>query len=411
MILEFYPNRATLTFYSTLNLLYSNIKMPIAETIAIGTELLLGEIQDTNTHFIALQLRNAGIDFYRATMLGDNPGRIAKAVKEAATRADIVITSGGLGPTVDDPTREAIALAAGVELEFHEELWNQVQDRFRRYGRKPTENNRRQAYIPRGATAITNPVGTAPAFYIEIDGCIVVSLPGVPRELETLLVDTVIPLFHDRFHLKAVLRSVVIHAATAGESQIDEWVADLETGANPTVGLLAHPGITDIRITARADSEEEANHMIAGLREEVIKRIGQSYFGDDETTLEQVVNQMLADKDMRAFILLNGFDRTFETRIEKLEPRQIFVFTSTEDNPSSPELEIARTSGYEIIIRADLFKMTDQTNLAFTFITPEEEKSITRSHGGHPELAQTWAENMLLDFIRRYLYNKNNRQE
>ncbi len=104
--------------------------MPIAETIAIGTELLLGEIQDTNTHYIACQFRKAGIDFYRATMIGDNPVRIAQAVKEAAARSDIVITSGGLGPTVDDPTREAIAMAAGVELEFQEDLWEQIQERF-----------------------------------------------------------------------------------------------------------------------------------------------------------------------------------------------------------------------------------------------------------------------------------------
>ncbi len=152
------------------------------------------------------------------------------------------------------------------------------------------ENNRRQAYIPHGATAITNPVGTAPAFFIELDGCIVICLPGVPRELETLLDEYVFPLLHQRFHLQSVFKSVVIHAAGAGESQIDEWVSDLESGANPTVGLLAHPGVTDIRITARADSEEEANRMVRQMHTEVIHRIGESYFGDDSTSLEEVVN-------------------------------------------------------------------------------------------------------------------------
>ncbi len=117
------------------------------------------------------------------------------------------------------------------------------------------------------------------------------SLPGVPRELETLLSDYVFPLIQERFQLKSVFRSVVIHAAGAGESQIDEWISDLESGSNPTVGLLAHPGITDIRITARADSEEQAASMVEDLHTEIIKRIGNSYFGDDSITLEQVVNQ------------------------------------------------------------------------------------------------------------------------
>jgi nicotinamide-nucleotide amidase len=233
-------------------------------------------------------------------------------------------------------------------------------------------------------------------------------LPGVPREMETLLEDFVFPLLHQRFQLQSVFKSIVIHAAGAGESQIDEWVSDLESGANPTVGLLAHPGITDIRITARADSEDEAKQMVNQMHSEIITRIGDSYFGDDETTLEQVVNQQLLNKKWRAFLLLHGFDRGLEMRTEILLPKQIYVFTSNEDDPSSPELELARTSGYQIIIRADLFSGKDQTNLAFTFFGPDGEKSLSRSHGGHPGLAQLWAENYLLDFIRRYLYNKTN---
>lgn len=383
--------------------------MPVAETIAIGTELLLGEIQDTNTYYLACQLRKAGIDFYRATIIGDNPIRIAQTIKDAVSRADIVITSGGLGPTVDDPTREAVALAAGVELEFHEELWEQIKERFLRYGRSPTENNRRQAYIPQGAHAITNPVGTAPAFYIEIDSKVVICLPGVPRELETLLEIAVFPMLHQRFQLRSVFKSVVLHAVGAGESQIDEWVSDLESGANPTVGLLAHPGITDIRITARADTEDEADRMVNQIHTEIVRRIGNSYFGDDSTTLEEVVNRQLVEKDWKAFILLHGFEKGLENRTEILFPKQLYVFSSSVDDPSSPELEIAKTSGYQIVIRADLFKGTDQTNLAFTFFSPDGEKSVTRSHGGHPGLAEIWAENMLLDFMRRYLYNITNR--
>lgn len=379
--------------------------MPNAETIAIGTELLLGEIQDTNTYFIAQELRKAGIDYFRATMIGDNPFRISQVVREVASRSDIIITSGGLGPTVDDPTREAIALAAGVSLEFREDLWEQIKERFRRYGKAPTENNKRQAFIPKGATPIINPVGTAPAFFLEIDNCLVFSLPGVPRELETLLNSSVLPIVRERFQLKSIFKSVVIHAAGAGESQIDEWVSDFEKGANPTVGLLAHPGITDIRITARADSEEEAIQMVQEMRTKIIASIGDSYFGDDGTTLEQVVNRLLFERDWRVFILLHGFTNGLVNRLQNLEPHQIYVYNSDEDNPSSPELDIARTSGYQIVIRADLYPGENQTNLAFTFSSPKEEKTFSRSHGGHPGLAQQWAENILLDFLRRYLYN------
>src|SRR4030065_1529534 len=131
--------------------------MPSTEIITIGTEILLGEIVDTNAHSIARRLRDLGIDIYRKTTVGDNSQRIATAIQYALTGCDIVLTTGGLGPTVDDPTREAVALAFGVELEFSEQLWDQIQQKYKSYNRVPTENNRRQAYIPQGAKGIKNP--------------------------------------------------------------------------------------------------------------------------------------------------------------------------------------------------------------------------------------------------------------
>src|SRR5512133_3302548 len=142
--------------------------MPSAEIITIGTEILLGEIVDTNARYIARQLRDAGIDLYRKTTVGDNAQRIAQALQQALERCDIVLTTGGLGPTVDDPTREAVALAMGVETEFRPELWEQIEERMSRFGRKPTENQKRQAYIPQGAIPVSNAVGTAPAFIFEV---------------------------------------------------------------------------------------------------------------------------------------------------------------------------------------------------------------------------------------------------
>jgi nicotinamide-nucleotide amidase len=158
--------------------------MTSAEIITIGTEILLGEIVDTNTRYIARTLRGLGVDLYRTITIGDNVERIAEAIRSSMEHADIVITTGGLGPTIDDPTREAVAKAIGVETEFREDLWQQVVETIARYGRKPSENQKRQAFVPQGALGLKNPVGTAPCFIVETPRNAVMSLPGVPNEME-----------------------------------------------------------------------------------------------------------------------------------------------------------------------------------------------------------------------------------
>src|SRR5512146_2801623 len=168
--------------------------MPTAEIITIGTELLLGEIQDTNTSYMARGLRDMGVDLYRTTTVGDNQERIAQVIREALTRCQIIVTTGGLGPTVDDPTRQAVALALGVELEYRPELWEQISNRIlHRYGRQPSANNMRQAWIPAGTIPVGNPVGTAPSFICEIGESCIASLPGVPREMEYLFQNALVP--------------------------------------------------------------------------------------------------------------------------------------------------------------------------------------------------------------------------
>ncbi len=202
--------------------------MPTSEILTIGTEILLGEIVDTNARLIARRLRSYGIDIFRTMSIGDNPTRIAEAVNEALLRANIIITTGGLGPTVDDPTRDAIAEAFGVPTVYHEALWAQVVERFARFNRYPTENNKKQAYLPQGAEPIENPVGTAPAFMMETEDGAVISLPGVPREMEYILDHTVLPYLQGRFGLTSTLKIRILHTAGVGESQIDEKISDLE---------------------------------------------------------------------------------------------------------------------------------------------------------------------------------------
>src|SRR5919109_3521289 len=281
--------------------------MPSAEIITIGTEILLGEIVDTNTRYIARTLRGMGVNIYRTITIGDNVERIAEAINHSMQRAEIVITTGGLGPTVDDPTREAVAKAAGVELEFREDLWEQVVSVISRYGRKPSENQKRQAYVPKGAIGISNPVGTAPCFIVEhsfahsapekhrdysersgredeagVRESVVISLPGVPNEMEYILHESIIPYLQKRFNLDQIIKIRILHCAGLGEGLIDEKIDDLEKLSNPTVGLAAHTGVVDIRIAAKAKDEAEADEMIAGIETEIRDRLGDVVFGADE---------------------------------------------------------------------------------------------------------------------------------
>ena len=266
--------------------------MAVAEIVTIGTELLLGEIQDTNSRYIARFLRDIGVDLYRLSTVGDNVQRITATLQEALMRADIVITTGGLGPTVEYPTRQAVAKTFNVPLEFHEELWEQILERYKQYGQKPTENNKRQAYIPANSIPIPNPVGTAPAFAYELGTKVVISLPGVPREMEYLIEHFVRDYLKRRYGLQeTVIKPWVIHTISKGESTIDEIIGDLEELSNPTVGLLAHPGQTDIRVTAKAGSLAEAEQMMAPVLQRIREQLGKYIYGENETTLEEAVDQ------------------------------------------------------------------------------------------------------------------------
>ena len=237
-----------------------------AEIVTIGTELLLGKIVDTNAAYIARQLATIGLDLYYKTTVGDNEGRITLVLQQSLARSDVVITSGGLGPTVDDVTRQAVARAAGQELVLDEKLLAQIEARFARHGFTMSENNRRQAYIPQGAIPIENPVGTAPAFIVETEQGLIVSLPGVPRELKHLMETRVIPFLREKLQTgQLIIKSKTLRTCGIGESTVDSRIGDLMRSSNPTVGLAAHPGQTDVRITAKAENEAQADRLIAEM--------------------------------------------------------------------------------------------------------------------------------------------------
>lgn len=264
-----------------------------AEIITSGTELLLGDIVDTNAAYLSRQLRALGIDVYYRTTVGDNEDRTAAAVSLALNRAALVITTGGLGPTVDDVTRQAVARATGRTLVLHPELVAAIEARFRGFGMKMTDNNVQQAYIPEGAVVIPNPVGTAPCFTVETPGGAVIALPGVPRELEYLMEKAVIPYLRQRFGLSEMMKTRVLKTCALGESVIDQKIGDLMQNANPTVGLNAHAGQTDVRITAKAATEEEADRLIAEMESKLRERLGDNIYGEGSQTLEEVTLAML----------------------------------------------------------------------------------------------------------------------
>ena len=378
--------------------------MPNAEIITIGTEILLGEIVDTNAQYLARCLRDQGIDLFRTTSVGDNPERIALAIREGLRRSTIIITTGGLGPTVDDPTREAVALAVGVPTEFHPDLWDQIQARFKRYGRIPTENNRRQAYIPMGALPVENPVGTAPSFIVEIDGCAIIALPGVPREMEYLMQHAVIPYLREHYELHSMIKTRVLHTAGVGESQIDDRIADLEALSNPTVGLAAHSGQVDVRITAKAGTEIQADSLIAEVEQTLRQRLGDWIYGADQETLEHVALEALQAKGWRLAVVEAGSRGELTRRLTASAGP--FLGSEVLRELSDPDTLAERTEEYrqrrqaEIGMGMTIVHGTERQEVRLILITPHGQQDFSRPFGGPPEYAPRWATHHALDILR-----------
>ncbi len=266
-----------------------------AEIVTTGTELLLGEIVDTNAAWMAQQLRESGVNLYYKTTVGDNEARLRGVLELALSRSDVVIVSGGLGPTADDITRQAIAAATQRPLLLSEQAMAALRARFARFGVEMTGNNRQQALIPEGAIMIDNPVGTAPGFIVESDHGTIIAVPGVPREMMRLMTDTVLPYLRDRSGHAGIIRRRVLRTVGIGESTLDSKLGALMLEANPTVGLAAHTAQTDIRITARAATAEEAEALIDWMAARVESVAGEYIYSTEAgQPLEAVIDNMLA---------------------------------------------------------------------------------------------------------------------
>ncbi len=258
-----------------------------AEVISIGSELLLGQILDTNSSWIAKKLAESGLELVRTSTVGDNLQLIKEVIREATARSQIVITTGGIGPTEDDLTREAVAEVFHCRLQFQPQLMEQIEALFKRRGFKMAENNRKQAFIPEGGIPIENPKGTAPGFIVEYANGAIVSIPGVPVEMEYLMEMSVIPYLRRRFGLQnQIIQYKVLRACGLGESAIGLQIKDLmKQGRNPSVGTLASVGDIKIRITAKSDSPDEASLLIEKTETEIRDRLGILIYGVDDETL------------------------------------------------------------------------------------------------------------------------------
>ena len=376
---------------------YNVVQMTSAEIITIGTEILLGEIVDTNTRHIARTLRSLGVDLYRTITIGDNADRIAETIQRSMERANIIITTGGLGPTIDDPTREAVAKALGVQTEFREDLWQQVVETIARYGRTPSENQKRQAYVPQGAIGLHNPVGTAPCFIVETEKNAVISLPGVPAEMEHVLHESVIPYLQKRFGLNEIIKVRIIHCSGLGEGSIDEKIADLETLSNPTVGLAAHTGVVDIRIAAKAKSETEADEMIARVEAQVRERLGKIVFGADDDRLENVVLDMLTKRGWTLTAIESGLNGMLAQKLPNTASQPDLspaLLTQAVRNAQSE-------SKTEIALGVSVY--ADERSAEMVMITPHGEKTHRITYGGPPKSLPRWSTNLALNWLRTTL--------
>lgn len=269
--------------------------MPSVELVAVGTELLLGQLVDTNTAHVAGRLASNGIDVRGTHAVGDNRERIAALISSVLERADGVITTGGLGPTVDDLTKEAVCDALGVDTELDAASLAFMEAIFRSFGREMRENNRKQAELPRGARVLENPNGTAPGFIaFRPDGRFVACMPGVPREMKPMLDDKLLPILRERFQLRDAIFTRVIHTINLGESEIDHRIDDLfRTSENPKIAVLAHDFRCDVKVMAKAASAEAAEAAIAPLQREIEARLAGYIYGVDDATVESAVHGLL----------------------------------------------------------------------------------------------------------------------
>jgi nicotinamide-nucleotide amidase len=271
----------------------------VAEIVAVGTELLLGQITDTNAAYLGRTLAGLGVDVYYKSTVGDNAGRVCEALSRARDRSDLIVTIGGLGPTEDDLTKECIAEVFGERLVMHEPSLDRLRAFFRRRGVEMPERNAKQALIYEHGRTLDNPHGTAPGALLEKEGKVVISLPGPPNEFIPMVDNQMVPFLSERLSgERSYLVTRTLRIIGMGESAVEERVQDLLASRNPTLAPLAHTGEVHLRLAAKAPSREAARELIRPVEEEIRQRLGRVIYAVDQTRLEEAVLAGLRERGL-----------------------------------------------------------------------------------------------------------------
>lgn len=383
-----------------------------AELLMIGTELLLGQTQDTNSTYLGKTLADNGINLYQKTTVGDNHDRIMDALHGALDRSDIVFCSGGLGPTADDITRDCVAEVAGVELEYHQSIVDNIQQKFTAFGSRMTENNKRQAMVPQGGTVIDNPNGTAPGLLVECDRGLIFCLPGPPRELKPMMRDSVLPILRARFELNSIIHYRVLHICGMGESKVDQVIKELiGESSNPTVGILASPGAVRIRIAAKAESILAAEALIAPVEEVVRSYFPGIIFGVDDETLEGVVDQLMGNRGWGMDVIETISAGSIASRLTKIDADcyrsgRVYPLKSLDlGDIEGLSLELASRSMVESGSDCALAVVADPAagSSIATFIYPDGQESWSLGRTGQSNVMQERTAILALEYLRRFL--------
>lgn len=409
-----------------------------AEVVGVGTELLLGQIANTNARWISERLADIGVDVLHHQVVGDNLERIADALHHALSRADVVIATGGLGPTQDDITRQAVALVAGATLVRHADLEEMIRQKFARVRRTMPESNLVQADVPDGARVILPGRGTAPGLVLDVGGVRTYALPGVPSEMAEMMESTVLPELAALAGPGAIV-SRIIRCVGIAESRIAELLDDLfRRSDNPTLAYLAGGGEVRVRLTAKATSREEARALIEPVLEEVVGRIGDFVFTTDDEELEEAVGRLLqaAGKALACAESLTGGE--LGARITSVagasdyfrgsavcytaEAKRDILGVSQETlegpGPVSPECAREMAAGGRRLFGADVAvavtgaagpEVHGGAGPGELFVAIEAE-GVSDQRGlrapGDREMVRRWAEQAALDLVRRHLEGK-----
>ena len=395
-----------------------------AEIITTGTEILLGDIVDTNAAWIAQQVREVGVNLYYKTTVGDNEPRIRGVLEMSLARSDILLVTGGLGPTADDITRDAIANATGRALVRDEGIVEKLRERFARWGNTMTENNLRQAYIPEGATVIPNPVGTAPGFMTPDlrhgRSARIIAMPGVPREMKRMMTESVLPYILTLTGGVGVIRRRILRTVGIGESALDSQLGELMNAGNPTVGLAAHLGQADIRIAARAASADEAEALLDEMESQVREQVGQYiYSSTQDESVETVLVRLLQEANATIALLETSSAGAIADRLRAVEGGDNQIADAQVDGAvggegvdeaqmrqTAAELRVAAGATYGLAIVStglpdeDFYSQTPgQTWLALA--GPNSVRTGRFPFGGRDNISTAWIGNRALDLVRR----------